>query len=183
MFATLQLWCVFQCACYDISVLNQSIVCVQHNRRSVSLPYSPHWCISHTLTVCSSSFFHFSGLLSLYLLLLYSLCQIHLTPGGNSPFIFLLQETVWQPSSSVSMCLTLCVCACVHMCVRSCPLLTFLADMIRFFQALHSAHFFPTCNPCAFASENVRACVSVSVFEAFTWRLVEKVSIVFFPLT
>lgn len=41
MFVTSWLWCVFRCARYDISVLNQSFVCVQHNRLSVSLPHFP----------------------------------------------------------------------------------------------------------------------------------------------
>lgn len=113
-----------------------------------------------TLSLCLLHlFFHFSGLLPLNLLLLCSLCQIHSTPGGNgnNPFIF----------SVTGDCLTAFI-LCQHVfgfvCVCVCPHLTFLADMIRFFQALRSAwHFFPTSNTCAFVSENVRACMCVFV--------------------
>lgn len=127
-------------------------------------------------------FFHFSGLLSFYLLLLCSLCQIHLTHGGNrnSPFIF----------SVTGDCLTAFI-LCQHVfgfvstrvcvCVSSTHILSG-HDQIFPGPSFSLAFLSNSQSLCICVWKRVCMHVCLCVFEAFICWLVEIVSVVFFPL-
>lgn len=99
MFCQCGLWCVFHCVRYDISLLNQSIVCghttsfLSLSLISPQLVYLSHSLCLFFLCVFTFLFLYFS--ICRPLLLLCSLCEtpcLHLAVVGMTPSLSLLQD-------------------------------------------------------------------------------------------